>query len=680
MSGFAQVQLGARRRAGGRLARCALLALVATAAGRASADLDLLDLETLGNLTVSAASRYAQPLRDAPSAVQVIDREAIRRHGWRTLGEALQSLAGVYATSDRTYTYLGTRAFLIGGDYSTRFLLLVDGARINDNIYEQALFSEEFPLDLALVERIEYAPGPGSALYGSNALFGVVNVITSKNHELPPVSVAATATSNGWREGRATLVTSTDAGPSLLLSVSGGRKSGRDQQYDDPTGNLVVAGGGPSPDGVARGLDSQEQEQFFARIEGDGFSLTGIYSRRQVEPSTALYGTLFNDPGLFLEDGYASLSARYSRAMRDDLALETRVEYAEMRYDAEYPFDDGAGNRYVNRDHVVGRWWATDLRARYWGLDDHTLLAGIDWQGDAKARQQAADIGVTINPPVDTGRLRHRIGFYLQDAWSFAPGWQATLGLRHDRFSETGTVNSPRGALIWQPNSDSVLKLMAGRAYRLPNAYERDYGDGTTYLPSPDLQPERIRTLEAVWEQNLGGGQDFALSLFDYQLDRLISQQDVAGTLQYQNTEAVSANGVEARWSRRWNDGARLAASASVHDHDRQADPAGDMSPTWTAKLNGSHPLPGGSLLLAVEVSAIGEMDYLWQGSPQHLGSLAVVDLVLTRARVVPGLDGHLRVRNLFDRDYGQPASSEVPVPVVPGDERRLEASIGYTF
>ncbi len=142
-----------------------------------TADLTELSFESLSTLQVSTASRFLQSVREAPSAVQVIRREDIRRHGWQTLTEALSSLPGFYPLNDGAYDFPGTRGFLIPGDYNTRFLLLVDGQRINDNIYQQALMGEDFPIDLMLVERIEYVPGPGSSIYGGNAIFGVVNVI-----------------------------------------------------------------------------------------------------------------------------------------------------------------------------------------------------------------------------------------------------------------------------------------------------------------------------------------------------------------------------------------------------------------------------------------------------------------------------------------------------------------------
>lgn len=105
--------------------------------------------------TVTSASRFEQSLSEAPSAVTVLTSQEIREYGWRTLGEAPASIPGLYVSSDRNYAYLGARGFLRPGDYDSRFLLLVDGVRSNDNQYDQAAIGTDALLDMALVERIE---------------------------------------------------------------------------------------------------------------------------------------------------------------------------------------------------------------------------------------------------------------------------------------------------------------------------------------------------------------------------------------------------------------------------------------------------------------------------------------------------------------------------------------------
>jgi len=100
-----------------------------------------------------------------------------------TLAEILETVRGFYVTNDRYQSYVGVRGFGRLGDWNSRILLLVDGHRINDNVLGQAFIGLEFPVDIDLIQRIEIIRGPSSSLYGAEAFFGVINVITRKENQ-----------------------------------------------------------------------------------------------------------------------------------------------------------------------------------------------------------------------------------------------------------------------------------------------------------------------------------------------------------------------------------------------------------------------------------------------------------------------------------------------------------------
>lgn len=95
-----------------------------------------------------------------------------------TLSDALASLPGLYSTYDRQYHFLGARGLSLPGDFNSRVLVTINGNRINDATYDQGPTGRDFPLDINMIERIEFIPGPGSAVYGQNAMLGVINIIT----------------------------------------------------------------------------------------------------------------------------------------------------------------------------------------------------------------------------------------------------------------------------------------------------------------------------------------------------------------------------------------------------------------------------------------------------------------------------------------------------------------------
>ena len=177
--------------------------------------------------TVFGASRFLQRVIDAPASVSVVTSEEIERFGYRTLGDILQGMRGLYVTYDRNYSYVGVRGFSRHGDYNSRVLLLVDGHRLNDNVYDQAPIGTESPIDVALIERVEVVRGPSSTLYGTNAFFAVVNVVTKRGRDLEGFSGAAEIGHLGTRHARATYGGKLPAAGQFLISGNVYRSDGQ---------------------------------------------------------------------------------------------------------------------------------------------------------------------------------------------------------------------------------------------------------------------------------------------------------------------------------------------------------------------------------------------------------------------------------------------------------------------
>src|SRR6185295_11503759 len=130
-----------------------------------------LALDSLLNTPVSTAAKYAQGVRQVAGSVTIVTAEDIRRFGYRTLRDVLNSMAGVYITNPRSYESVGIRGFGRLSDYNTRMLLLIDGHAVYESMWGQAMLGDELALNLSAVERIELIRGPSSALYGTGAMF-----------------------------------------------------------------------------------------------------------------------------------------------------------------------------------------------------------------------------------------------------------------------------------------------------------------------------------------------------------------------------------------------------------------------------------------------------------------------------------------------------------------------------
>ncbi len=233
-----------------------------------------MSLEQLMDIPVTTASTFAQKKRDAPSAVTVITAEDIRDYGYRTLADALRSIRGVYITNDRVYDYVGVRGFSRPGDFNSRVLLLIDGRRVNDVLFDQAYVGTDALIDLEDVARIEFVPGPGSALYGSNAFFGVINVFTKEGRDIGGAALQGSFESFDTDREKVTLGKRFANGADAIVSASRFRRDGQETlffpEFDDPATSF----------GRARDLDDAATDRAFGKLGYGPFTLEGAYSDR----------------------------------------------------------------------------------------------------------------------------------------------------------------------------------------------------------------------------------------------------------------------------------------------------------------------------------------------------------------------------------------------------------------
>jgi iron complex outermembrane receptor protein len=644
----------------------ALAAAFAAQASQHLADATALSLEQLLEVTVVGAAKYEQKQSEAAAAVSVITRNEIKAFGWRTLDQALASLPGVHTTYDRQYTYLGLRGFGLPGDYNTRVLVTVNGNRINEPTYDGGPFGSQLPLDMDLVERIEFIPGPGGAVYGQNAMFGVVNIVTREGSDLAGHAEAALAWKDpqALREGRLTWGRRLDNGVSVLLSASALRMRGEDLRLD--FGDAGVSG-------VARRLDGERDKEFLLRASRGIWSFDFVYGDRRKDDPT---GAFFSDPlvpGQYERDAYAVAQLMLRDSFADNqLDLSARLFAGHNRYRSELSYEGGFYSYPAD-----SRWRGLELRALYTGMRDHKLMLGLEAQDDVQRDQAALDLSDPANNILMPG-AGYRYGVYAQDEWRIAESLVATLGLRVDRNDSTGTQKSPRAALIWQANADTTLKALYGRAHRAPNAYERDYDDGQALVGNPMLAGERIDTFELVADRRVGRELALRASAYRWSMKNLIALgiDPTSGLPQYQSGEPVDAKGLELAADRTWSNGARLRGNLSLQ---RVSSGGGDLpnSPRRLVKVNLSGPLPWAGLRAGLE--------WRWESSRltldgSRLGGRALADLNLGTESLAPGLELSLKIANLHDKRYAHPGADTNWQNAITQDGRSARLQVSYRF
>ena len=611
-------------------------------------DLMSLDLEEIMGVKVYAASKYSQATEDAPSAVTVITAEEIRTFGWRTLGDMLKAQRGMYLSYDRIYGYLGVRGILVSGDLNSRILIMVDGHRTNDVIYDQAFILNDFMLDTDLIERVEVIRGPGSSMHGTTPLFAVINIVTRDPARSPKHELSAEAGSDRWLAGRYTYTHLFEDNASLMLSASGLRTDGPDlyfPEFDDPDNNF----------GRTSGTDDEEAQRLFAKYESPNWRLLLMHSRRDKGIPTGATGAVFDNPGNHYVDTQTALNLGYTRALSGQWQFDGRLYYGAYDFHGNLLYDPGP---VTNKDLAWGRWWGTELMGTYRG-DAHTLVTGIEYQANIRQDQRNYDVEPYAGY-LDDRRDSSRLGLYLQDEWRLTPRSALTLGLRYDHDGNTGSDQfSPRLAWVSHPAPGQTWKLIYSSAYRAPNVAEMYYVFGQRFIANPDLDNERITTLEAVFEHRLSARTRYTVNPYLFRLSDRITQvatdpMALPGEtkLQYQNLGTAEAAGIELELEHQFAGLGSLRTSYAYQDARDSTDDRLENSPHHVFTLNYARPILGERLGLGLEYQYVSQR-LTFKGLETEATHL--VNLNLSGRLGKRGLEWAFGIYNLLDHEYSTP-------------------------
>jgi outer membrane receptor for ferrienterochelin and colicins len=605
----------------------------------------------LGTLpVVEAAALHAQTLEEAPANVTVITREEIRKYGYRTLAEALSAAPGFFSSYDGIYHYVGVRGFSVPGDYNTRFLVMLNGHPLTENVYQSnGFFGQDLGLDMDLVARIEIIRGPTSALYGSNGMLANINIVTRSPVDMPKLLVSAEAGSYGEKKGIVSASVNLGGGANLLVSAS----------VFNTTGAPVEMPEG----GLAYGVNGERGYHTFANLVWRRWSFEAyLNSREKQPPEPWAAGALPFERGDRVLDSRNFMLGAYSRQAGRGL-FRLQFYYDNYRYDDRFYFPtDGAGQQEDHRSRSRGD--AMGTQATYQvplgGVGDLTL--GGQFEGDLRNTQQdfMHVTGRAFLPPVDRPDLRG--AFFAQQEWRVSPAITAYGGARLDCTRAFGCELSPRLAAVYRPRGKTAYKLVYGRPFRNPSAFENYYADyAGAFMASGVLRPETAQTVEASAERKLAPGFTAGVSAYNYRIDRMIEAVlQPGGGWQYGNAGYGRTRGVELELNKA---GGRLEAGGSYAYQssrtDRDAASARPSSvPAHLVKARAAAPLAGSGRLWASAAFEYVSSRHDYEGCT--LRPAALLDLTLSTRRLSRNFDLAAGVRNLLGWRYSEPVSLRV--------------------
>ncbi len=530
---------------------------------------DFLLMELSGDADlISIATGSLQPISKAPAVASVISAKEIKASGATTVNEALELIPGLHIGVSPINRM--RPVFSLRGNHtsnSPQVLILMNGIAILDLF--NGNISPNIHLPVENIARIEVIRGPGSAIYGADALAGVINIITKTSRDINGIKVGARVgsfnTKNIWAlygkqftrwnislsseysksdgdQGRTIdrdLQTILDAKYGTTASLAPGSL---DTRYQSLVNSLHIAnnrwafniqswhqqdtGVGA---GAAQALDHQGRgniEQYLLVLDYQSMSL----------PVGWKFNTRFS---FFYNDFSAKLNA-FPPGARLPIGNDGNIDFMSQRI---VDFPDG----FTGKPRSIKKVTSLELISHYSHWKNHHWRIGVGTQWQALDSEETKNFGpgvISPNQSVVTAALtdvtgtdfiyikntkRHNQFVSIQDEWHMARDWLLTAGVRYDHYSDFGSTINPRLSLVWEARHNLTSKLLYGHGFRAPTFAELRAINNPILLGNPDLKPETTRTLELVFDYRPISDFKFIFNLFSYEIKDLIEYVDDDG-------------------------------------------------------------------------------------------------------------------------------------------------------
>lgn len=635
-----------------------------------AADISLyeLSLSELTQVKVTTSTLHDETLASVPSSLSVYTRQDIRRLGIKHLNQLINLIPGYQGNraDDSTLSYsVSSRGRRIGSS-GREILVLVNGQRLN-NDWTGGASQHTNLISIENIERVEFIRGPGSSLYGSNAMMGVINIITRSENE----AIAEIGT-DGFRHASAQWRGTSQTG-SLELYGRDTRSDGEDLRLFEPFPGLDTPV-------YVDSQDPYRANDAFLRATLGEFAFQAMALSRDAEQ---YYVAGYVDNASNAYDTRAHFyNLEWTHALSPTLALEAQLFRSkhELNVDSAVQLSPYFQLQGVLNEHSTGTRWLLKE-----ATSTHSWLVGWEWRNP-----EIADTGFQAGPPAmpnliqgiqapaDTRYIRGTFGQY-QQRWS--EGLELTLGLRHDSYSDVGDHASPRIGLVHTLDQNDTLKALYSEAFRAPSRIETSV-ISPEYQGNPDLKPETTNSSELIWLHFIDQGY-LSFTAFNTQIDNAIIETVTPELKRTWLNGEMRLSGLESEWQHRWDHAwqSRLALTR-LFTHEGNAN-------------RESESLLGGSLIYTQDAWTFSLLAN-YQGDKRDANEQDIpADITTTEVtrfggrtlygahlnhHFLPQLDLYLHADNLFNKEYQSPANRAPNLAGAPGTGRLITAGLRYTF
>ena len=622
----------------------------------ADGNLQSLSLEELLSIPITTATQQHETLRSVPSTITVFERAQIQRMGIMRLEELMNFVPGFqsyFSDENAVKDFYSARGRRSGGS-AREILILIDGVRVNDDWSGGSLINFGYSLEYA--ERVEFIRGPGSALYGSNAVLGVINIVTGSDKILE-----AAGGSDGYTKLWAQWSTQYQGGETSVFLKNENTDGQTISIYNsDPTVHQEIKT--ETPYHIQHAYFKTNYNDFTAHIRYKLINTEQYY----------IFGNVSNDLNSIRSENY-HFNLYYQHDLTNYWSVDAGIAHIHRKLDIRTNliatfFSPVNANSYEKELN-------THFRLRY---DDHTrekMLIGLDYRmTDHYKKRFFTNFPVPISlltAPEEENRIKGLLGQYQ---YRFTDKWEGIAGLRIDDYPNFGSHASPRLGLVHHFNSSNTFKLLSAEAFRAPTWNEQGAMNNPAIIGNPDLQPEIARTDEFIWQHFLPHGY-WKTVLFNVEIkDAIVAVNNSPMRI---NAGRQDMSGVEFEWRQ------PLGEYWSIQT-------ALTWLPNEANKINTESDTLLGLSLIYQSNSLNASFNINYQGDKEDPVNPDLVDdgfirhngftttLLNASYQFSPEISAYIRIHNLFDESYLLPAENLENIIGTPS--RGRYGSVGLTL
>ena len=498
---------------------------------------------------VVTAARTETRLVDTPANISVVGAEQIEERKYQDVGEVLKDVDGVMVLD----TGLGTKEKMIKLNGDDRVLVLVDGRRVGTDMGSNAggrgsVDMNQLP-DTSMIERVEVLKGAGGALYGSEAVGGVINIITKKA-DMTNGKVSLGFGSFG-AEDKKIMYSAKEGKTGVTVSASEYKQDY--YKYRDYKTNTTKKWDGES------NFKNRKISFNLAQELTDTTNLTlGFdYSKYEgMSPNRAFEGDL-KDYGVYAQDKESKNAyVKYDWIINGNDQGYVQFYHNELEYNNVSIINfDWAGKPQPSSGKMKEKVNGLDIQQAFTTSDTNKLVVGASWR--------ESDVVAKGDNTYDEGIENTAI--FVSDTWEFAPAWTLNAGIRYDDHSHAGEDTTMSAGLNKKLDEDSHVYFNWSEVFRAPTTDDLFYDGFMAGMGqakgNPDLKPETGDTWTIGYTTKFNDRSNFAFNYFESNLDDAISWDWFQDPMKVENLDKQKKRGMEVSYSHELNDNVSVNAS-----------------------------------------------------------------------------------------------------------------------